>query len=156
VKADELLEKRFNPTRDPIYRRVAETLTALVETVMPAIVIFPLALGGHIEHRLLNSIGRDFRSNGKTNIAFYEDLPYASTMTICKIKRFVRRLNRKLVSLALPGVEIEKKISLLKTYKSQLREKDLDMIRQYHAFRGDERLWVTREVMERFYPARGA
>lgn len=155
VKANELLKKRLNPARDPIYGRVAETLTALVETVMPAIVIFPLALGGHVEHRLLNNIGRDFLSSGKTNIAFYEDLPYASTTTIRKIERVARRLNRNLVSFALAGVEIEKKISLLKTYESQMREKDLSMIRQYHAFRGDEHLWATRQVMERFHLARG-
>lgn len=155
VKANELLKKRFNPARDPIYGRVAETLTALVETVMPAIVIFPLAPGGHVEHRLLNHIGRDFLSSGKTNIAFYEDLPYASTTTIRKIERVARRLNRNLVSFALPGVEIEKKISLLKIYESQMREKDLSMIRRHHAFRGDERLWATRQVMERFHLARG-
>ena len=123
--------------------------------VMPAIAIFPLALGGHVEHRLLNNIGRDFLSSGKTNIAFYEDLPYASTTAIRKIERVAQRLNRNLVSFALPGVEIEKKISLLKTYESQMREKDLSMIRQHHAFRGDERLWATRQVMERFHLARG-
>jgi LmbE family N-acetylglucosaminyl deacetylase len=155
VKAEELLKKRYNPARDPIYGRVAETLTALVETAMPAVVIFPLALGGHVEHRLLNNIGRDFLSSGKTNIAFYEDLPYASTTAIRKIKRVARRLNRNLVSFALPGVEIENKVSLLKTYKSQLREIDLNIIRQFHAFRGDEHLWATRRVMERFHSAIG-
>lgn len=41
-------------------------------------VVAPLALGGHIDHRLVRAAAVSFRKN--RNLLFYEDLPYAGEM----------------------------------------------------------------------------
>ena len=81
-------------------------------------------------------------------VAFYEDIPYASVMTFDEIKRIVRRMNRAFVSFSLAGDEVEKKIALLKIYRSQIGQRELDMVREYHVSRGSEHLWATRPVLE--------
>jgi LmbE family N-acetylglucosaminyl deacetylase len=139
----QLNKKNYKPKRDPIYRKVATALRNLIQTEEAVLTVFPLGLGGHVEHRLLNVIGRELISTDTAHVAFYEDLPYASLMNIGEIEKVARRLKRGLIRFAIPGAELENKIDLLRIYESQVEERVLDMIRQFHATHGPEHLWGT-------------
>jgi LmbE family N-acetylglucosaminyl deacetylase len=144
--------KKYRPKKDPIYGDIKGRLKHLITISKPCIALFPLGLGGHVEHCLLNSIGRDFLSMKDTDIGFYEELPYASGMSVREIERAVRRIDKKLVAFRLPGIEIDNKIALLRTYESQMRNRELDMVRQYHSMRGEEHVWAPRRLIDKFHP----
>jgi len=144
----ELNKRKYKPKRDPIYRKVAGILRNLVQAEKQAIAVFPLGLGGHVEHRLLNAIGREFLSVDRAHVAFYEDLPYASIMTVGEIGKVARHLKRGLIRFALPGAEVESKMDLLRVYESQVQDKVLNMVRQYHAAQGAEHLWAMQPAIE--------
>lgn len=148
VTVHELNKKKYKPTRDPIYGEVVESLRGLLEHPVSAVAIFPLGLGGHVEHRLLSRIGQDFLTRNVATVAFYEDLPYASSMTAYEIEHAAVRLKRGLLPFSVPGADIERKMALLRIYESQIRDRELDMVRQYHELRGDEHLWATRPAIE--------
>ncbi len=144
----ELTKKKYKPSRDPIYDTVAKSLREFLKDVASAVVIFPLGLGGHGEHRLLSRIGHDFSDRNVATVAFYEDVPYAGMMTVRDIEHAAAGLDRALVPFAAPGADIEEKMALLRIYESQIRDKELDMVRQYHKLRGDEHLWATRSAID--------
>jgi len=57
------------PLQDRLYRRCA--------ALRGEILLFPLAVGGHVDHRLLFRAGWRLAQAGRP-VAFYEDLPYAA------------------------------------------------------------------------------
>lgn len=156
VTVHELNRKKYRLTRDPLYGDIAESLRDLFDRPASALALFPLGLGNHVEHRLLNRIGRAFLNRKATTVAFYEDLPYASLMTVKDIRRVAHRVKRGLLPCSLAGVDIEKKIALLRIYESQMRDRELAMVREYHALRGGEHLWSTRSAIEEIQSLGGA
>jgi LmbE family N-acetylglucosaminyl deacetylase len=63
AKTDEIFQKE-----------VTSKVKALCDDVQPAIALFPLAIGGHIDHRLTHRAHAAVK--GQTAIEFYEDRPY--------------------------------------------------------------------------------
>ncbi len=57
-------------------------------------VVAPLALGGHVDHRLLRAAALTLPGVGE--LLFYEDLPYASEMTLAEIRAQVDLLAKEL------------------------------------------------------------
>lgn len=43
--------------------------------------LFPLSIGGHVDHVILASAGRQLHSQCRAAVLFYEDLPYAGSFT---------------------------------------------------------------------------
>jgi hypothetical protein len=144
----DLLKKDYEPVRDPVYPRITEAVEGLLRTVAPSVAVFPLAVRGHVDHRILSSIGRDFLRRRAAAVAFFEDMPYAGVMGDRQLKRAARRVDRRLACCLLAGVECERKIDLLRTYESQIREQDLEIVRRHHKLRTAERLWTTEPVAE--------
>ena len=144
----ELNKKRYKPKRDPVYSKVAGVLKDLLKTYMPAIAVFPLALGNHVEHRLLSTMGRDLLALDGMHVTFYEDLPYAGLTSDSEIAKAARRVRRGLIRVPLPGDNLDRKIDLLGTYKSQVHDEIFDIVRQYHTTRGTEHLWCRRPAID--------
>jgi len=144
----DLNRKSYKPKWDPLYKRIAETLKDLIQDKRNAIALFPLGLGRHVEHRLLSDVGRDFLAADRAHIAFYEDIPYASTMTVSEIGRMARRLKRGLIRSSLPGAEVESKIDLLRVYESQVDDTVLAQVTRYHEAQGTEHRGRLQSSME--------
>ncbi len=79
------------------------------------IIYFPLSLGNHIDHILINTIAKELNSiDDKLNIYYYEDLPYANNSI---------NINKLLESYLIEKIEeidINNKISLVSKYKKGL------------------------------------
>jgi len=99
---------------------------------------FPLGIGNHIDHQILNEIGMDFQKN---EIFFYEDFPYCS-----EVKNFGRHLKSKKVFLS--EKDLKTKLKAITAYKSQLKPlfKDTKTLRNIFVKfykNGFERYWYV-------------
>lgn len=73
----------------PVLADEVVRLAAALRSIAPAsLVLVPLALGGHIDHRLVREAAMDAWPACK--LVFYEDLPYACRMAAAERKEFVR------------------------------------------------------------------
>jgi LmbE family N-acetylglucosaminyl deacetylase len=135
----DLFNRDFDPTTDPLYRQLVDEIRKIKEGLQPKLMIFPLSLGNHRDHILLNSIGLHLLGESETRIMFFEDLPYAGIMEQADIIEVGS--SKGLKPYAVPGVDLETKLLLLKTYKSQLDEFDFELIRMYYDMRTSEHLW---------------
>ncbi len=54
-----------------------EELAARIAALPDGLLLFPLAIGHHVDHQLLFRVGRRLGQEGRA-VAFYEDLPYAA------------------------------------------------------------------------------
>ena len=122
---------------DPVYADVAGSVERLLEEGTR--VLAPLGCGGHIDHRIVSRIARETGVVARDRMAYYEDLPYA-----------YQRDPRKTLPLVPPGCESHRlpsagcapKEALLGCYQSQLRESDLERIREHlERFEG-ESIWL--------------
>jgi LmbE family N-acetylglucosaminyl deacetylase len=62
---------------DRLEIEVIAALGSILAASPRALVLAPLAVGGHVDHRLVHRAARDLASQGR-EVAFYEDLPYAT------------------------------------------------------------------------------
>ena len=138
-KYEEVFNKDFEPASDPLYHRIAGEIKGIKEQRKPDLLIFPLALGDHLDHILLNSIGLDLLAEGDSRIMFFEDLPYAGILEPEEIELIGK--GRGLKPYAIPGLDLNSKLLLLKTYQSQLDEFSFLAVKRYHTLRGAEHLW---------------
>lgn len=101
--------------------------------------LFPLAIGKHIDHVITNQAGWDLYRT-ETNVAFYEDLPYAANYSIDK-----QIVN--LTPIMLPA-DIEDKLKFIRNYKTQNTIEWIDEILNYmnslnsHNGEFHERIWL--------------
>ena len=89
---------------------------------------FPLGIGGHIDHKILYSIGLQLNSiHCKTKIFFYEDLPYALNQNFwCKADIFsLKNIKSKEFNIS---KYLNKKRRILETYCSQLTLKEIELV----------------------------
>jgi LmbE family N-acetylglucosaminyl deacetylase len=136
---EEVFNKDFKPTSDPLYHRIAGDVRRILDQRKPGLLIFPLALGDHLDHILLNSIGLALLADSGARIMFFEDLPYAGIMEPEDIE--LAGKSKNLRPYAIPGIELESKLILLKNYQSQLDEFSFLAVKRYHTLRGSEHLW---------------
>jgi LmbE family N-acetylglucosaminyl deacetylase len=135
----DLFNKDFDPTTDPLYHQLIDQIKKIRDRLRPNLMIFPLSLGNHLDHILLNSIGLRLLADSDTRIMFFEDLPYAGIVEPADILE--AGSSRGLKPYPVPGVELEQKLLLLQIYKSQLDEFDFELVRRYHDMRTSEHLW---------------
>ncbi len=104
-----------------LYERIA----ALVrDKAASAIFYFPCAIGGHVDHRLVNGIGRLLCDDNAT-IRFYEDWPYVQKFTAEPAADWTRR------ALEVP---LEKKIRATACHRSQFREPAATLKSRFRSF----------------------
>ncbi len=108
-------------------------------------IFFPLAVGEHVDHVLVHNLIVPFMmqtmSSG-ASIKLYEDLPYSTyNDDENNYKRRMSRVGREF-NLTPELIDItsvlDKKISILSLYKSQLNHEHLERVRTYALGLGDE------------------
>lgn len=103
---------------DNNYKKESDLFVLIKEKVInilesnPDIIYFPLSIGGHIDHVLINKIAQELNLQSRIlNVYYYEDLPYAS---------YLLETNKLLSNYSIKKIEkinIDKKIFLVTAYQ---------------------------------------
>lgn len=143
-------------TKLPLTERESREATYVADQLRTAsdfqtsAVLLPLALGDHVDHRIVHEAGRRAASCNAL-LGFYEDLPYAGWLSLESIQSTVVSIAASFDVELIPvlcghggAAQVERKEFLARLYRSQLQPMILDPILN-HASRmqGCERLWVT-------------
>lgn len=115
-------------------------IIAAAREVGAALVLAPLGLGNHVDHRLLRDLAIEMTHT--EGLAFYEDLPYAATLSPNRIATHVQAFDPALQPIELPldPAALEAKRADVETYASQVDFRIRRSLRR-HARTGRERLW---------------
>jgi len=65
---------RPSPDDEPVARRAADTIMALVADLRPGTVFLPMGLGGHVDHLITRSVGEQCADRA----VYYADFPYSA------------------------------------------------------------------------------
>lgn len=103
----------------------------------------PLALGGHVDHRLTRAageawIGRIDPRGDRLRVAYYEDMPYAATATRAEVAALARRLRRRCATI--DDADLAAKVVAIACYASQISTFWPDAA----AMAADVRAWAER------------
>ncbi|MDD4036154.1 MAG: PIG-L family deacetylase [Bacilli bacterium] len=110
------------------------------------ILYFPLSLGGHIDHLLINEIGKELNlSNYNKHIYYYEDLPYANYALD------VDKLNEMYLIEKIEEIDIKYKISLVSKYKKSLEISDESSVINSHVKEHAAKISEQGKYCERFW-----
>lgn len=85
---------------------------------------FPLGIGNHVDHQLLNQIGFEINQNNQLNIKgvfFYEDFPYILGIDRKKLEKFLSKRGLKLKKIRLDKKQIKLKYQAILSYNSQIK-----------------------------------
>ncbi len=144
----------LEPLNGEEYGREVTALAALLGPYLTAAscVLAPLAMGGHIDHRIVRDAAR--ASCVMTKLAFYEDLPYAARLDGVQRAWYVDTLRRDLASeimpIAVKHVDgVGRKRDLARLYPSQIEHDTAEEIANYAGtLGGSEILYGSRNVRE--------
>lgn len=124
--------KRLHASDKELVQQVGQTIRKHI--VQGSSVYLPLAPGRHVDHALisgqLKSLFKEFSSQNVT-FYLYEDLPYSwyggleEVLAIAKKDYILTPILRDVT------MTFNKKISLLREYKTQLAQADLDKVTEY-------------------------
>ncbi len=120
-----------------------------VRSLAPDLVMLPLAIGDHIDHRIAQAGAIDA---GEPGLAFYEDLPYCARAPEDAPSVRASELNLGLFPLRIgfEGAE-EWKRQCASLYPSQIDGKTVSEIAHFsNRYSGGERFWVTERAAELF------
>ena len=143
----------FSPDESPEPEVAAElerALSSIIDAASPRLVLFPLALGEHLDHMLVAGVGARLAVRGGTSVAFYEDLPYAAFYALDDIdfraESVAGALGRRLEPLHVPcdDAVLRTKREALACYPSQLRDVDLARVAAHAERRRGEVIHVVR------------
>lgn len=124
-----------NPASDPIYTEVYNNLLKLIKSYPCDLIAAPMGLGNHIDHIMLCDICRRIAEETKIRIVFYEDLQYASMLTLKQIKIRAKSINPNLKCSNINiSPRFNDKIENMKFYKTQERKTFFTLIKS-HALR---------------------
>jgi LmbE family N-acetylglucosaminyl deacetylase len=127
---------------DALRAELRDRIGALVAGSDAEVVLFPAAIGGHVDHALLHEIAG---SLDDPRVAYFEDLPYAADESMwsrCPLDADARRAPDEIDITEVA----EQKRRLVHTYRSQLLEETMRAITE-HAIRSSsgpaavERRW---------------
>ncbi|HBY92991.1 MAG: PIG-L family deacetylase [Ardenticatenaceae bacterium] len=144
-------DRLFAATPQAEFVAPAELEIALRQTLhelRPTYLVVPLGLGNHRDHLLVRRAAVELAREMPVLLAYYEDLPYAASLSQKAIRQHCRSLDAGLYPLYISiGSVFGRKIEALSFYKSQMRPRDLSAVRR-HGFRwcrseAHERIWVS-------------
>lgn len=133
IEVDDMLDAA---TRETVYAQIS----AMVLHHRDALHLFPLGIGGHVDHVLVRDVTVR-EPTLESSIAYYEDLPYAFRPNANMDFAF------EMSSLLLP-VDVGAKVAFVRSYKSQQATKWVDGILSYMSSIGglpgshSERIWL--------------
>ena len=128
VDVGRALERR--PLNSTDLQVIASVQNALVAHMTADIIIAPVGVGWHIDHRIITQACLDMRAP-KPPCLFYLDVPYWLRVGVKNVHERVSHIESMLsqplvpYTLALPCVTRYEKTSLTHIYASQLREEDV-------------------------------
>ncbi len=102
----------------PLALEIHNALLALWRQTNGATIYLPLALGGHVDHRLCASLGEGLRAAG-ARVAHYEDFPYAVNLA-GEIAERARQLNAEESWVEDVTEQLEVRLDAIACYASQL------------------------------------
>ena len=145
--ASEVLYPDLSSVRGPVAALddIALELGAFVDRLPPAArLLAPLAIGGHVDHRLVRAAAREVEAE----VLFYEDFPYARSIS-ARLKATFPSLRWRSRVAELPAASLEAKLEAARCYRSQavgpLADGGLEeALVSYFRRRGGERLWWQR------------
>lgn len=145
VQIDDIFDPCRTPKSEPIWREAVSQISDSLKGCTGPVLV-PLGCGGHIDHKIVRAafteIGRRRRD---LSPIFYEDLPYASSLSLSTIAALVPRSWRgsPLHCVRLAEGNIESKQQLLRVYQSQLTDEDIDRVCAHWSRLGNaERVWM--------------
>lgn len=124
-----------NPASDPVYKEVYHALSKLIRSSECELIVSPMGLGNHIDHIIVCNVCCRIARENNVKIVFYEDLHYASQLTLKQIKVRANSINPDLQPWKINITPIfNNKIENIKLYKTQARKIFQTMIKS-HALR---------------------
>ena len=127
--------KNKNPSSDPIYIEVYNALSKLIKSYQCELIASPMGLGDHIDHNIVCKICCRIAEENNIRIVFYEDLHYASRLTLKQIKLRAFSISPNIEHRKINITSIfNDKIENVKLYKTQARRIFQTLIKS-HALR---------------------
>ena len=124
-----------NHNSDPVYTEVYFALSKLIKLYQCELIVSPMGLGNHVDHINLSNICNRIAKENNLQIVFYEDLHYASHLTLKRIKE---RANTISPNLQYYNINITpkfyNKLENVELYKTQASRASNIMIK-LHALR---------------------
>jgi len=112
---------------DDTYRKVKNVLLSELINNDYDIIFCPLAIGGHIDHKLIRYIMEQLNP---TDIYYFEDLPYATHFRSYEIIEHCNMEKKEQLFFDI-SLEIENKLQDITLYQSQLEPDLIESIRSY-------------------------
>lgn len=149
---DEVLTVEIRPG-DRAVARIAGSLRKLAEKAEAGklALVLPLALGDHIDHRVVHQAAIEALRGAPLPIAFYEDLPYAAREGIAETIEaraeatgFALQPSFTQGANATPSESARRKYGVAECYDSQIDTKVASKIASFsERYGGRERLWAN-------------
>ncbi len=155
---DEVTSVEIRPG-DRAVARLAGAVSKLLRTgpAGQTALLAPLAIGGHIDHRVARQAVLDTVAGSQTPVAFYEDLPYAAAAGVAsRLEAFAAGVDADLAPM-LTGepapdldVAIARKARMAECYDSQIDSEVAARIAVFCGnYAGRERVWANHFWRER-------
>lgn len=112
------------PDQDPVFKNVYLSLSKLIKEFPDALVVSPMSLGGHLDHKIVHESCLAICKENNIKISFYEDLPYASFLTLKQIEDKAFEIDPSLRPYKIDITQtFKRKLTNLKIYKTQIGKK---------------------------------
>lgn len=125
----------------PLLAYDLELAWAIAEMVAPnifaeTVILAPLALGAHIDHRITRTAALAVRHAHEIELLLYEDMPYATELGAERVAEMVAEFAKQQVLTLTPAVSgyaelPEQKEAAIRTYSSQVVEAEAQAILDY-------------------------
>lgn len=131
----------------PVPDEVAQLGRVITDFCRRSLLIAPLGLGEHIDHRTVRDAA--LAVFDPKRIAFYEDLPYAAWTSEAAIRERVSVLEGELNVRLFPSRQRSRtlrwKSRVIRKYESQIDDRMVETIARYgEKYSGRERIWAPR------------
>lgn len=136
-----------------VYREIKEKFKEILNEWRPNVIGIPMGVGYHIDHILSREAVLEIQKRHDFKIFFYEDLPYAHNEKWLKdaLEHLQRRMKIKEFKIQVDTYFKEKE-ALLRIYKSQIKDRDIRLIKQYMMSFDEpcayERVWIPDKELE--------
>ena len=139
--------------RDPLVletdQRYVHLRQFLQDKLQNRIVIAPLSLGEHIDHRIVHECAKHHEAATVLTL-YYEDLPYASWYDDTERQAYITKNLGEAASplhIALEQADKKEKIDNLQCYPSQMNAREREEVSHYQAWGNElgETLWLARD-----------
>ncbi|AKB33655.1 hypothetical protein MSSIH_2965 [Methanosarcina siciliae HI350] len=110
-----------DPCSDPIYKEVYLSLLEFIKQFPNASVISPMSLGDNIDHQIVSKACFSICQENNIDVSFYEDVPYASLLTLRQIENKAFEISHHLKPDKIDITpEFDEKLENLRIYKTQI------------------------------------